>query len=137
MPKEKPYDAVIGSSVLHHLEIKEAIQNIYHLLKPNGVISFAEPNMMNPQIMLQKNIPCLKKKMGDSPDETAFFRWTLKKILQEYGFSEIQIQPFDFLHPAVPIRLIAPVKKIGRVLEELPLFQEIAGSLYIYAKKLK
>jgi len=130
-----PYDAIIGSSVLHHLDIHVALQNIYHLLKPNGIMSFAEPNMMNPQIALQKNIPWLKKKMGDSPDETAFLRWKLKKNLIEKGFTNIHIRPFDFLHPIVPARLISTVKVAGKFLENLPVFREIAGSLYIYAEK--
>lgn len=50
-----PFDAVIGSSVLHHLDIKPALATIYKLLKPNGILSFAEPNMLNPQIAIQKN----------------------------------------------------------------------------------
>ncbi len=55
-----PFEAVIGSSVLHHLDIKPALNKIYQLLKPRGKLSFAEPNMLNPQIMLQKNVPWLK-----------------------------------------------------------------------------
>ena len=70
-----PFDAVIGSSILHHLDIESALSKIYDLLKPGGIMSFTEPNMLNPQILLQKNIFWLKKLMGDSPDETAFIRW--------------------------------------------------------------
>jgi len=33
---------------------------------------FTEPNMMNPQVALIKNVPSLKSRAGDSPDETAF-----------------------------------------------------------------
>jgi 2-polyprenyl-3-methyl-5-hydroxy-6-metoxy-1,4-benzoquinol methylase len=33
---EGPFDAVIGSSVLHHLEIEEAVPKIYALLKPGS-----------------------------------------------------------------------------------------------------
>ena len=31
---EGPFDAVIGSSVLHHLEVETALQNIFELLRP-------------------------------------------------------------------------------------------------------
>ncbi len=55
------FDSVVGSSVLHHLEIKEALQEIYRVLKPGGAIYFTEPNMLNPQIAIQKNVPWVKR----------------------------------------------------------------------------
>ena len=96
---------------------------------------FTEPNMMNPQIALQKNIPALKRKLGDSPDETAFFRWSLKKLLMKTGFKEIVIKPFDFLHPALHPSLIPFISSLGEAVEKTPLLKEIAGSLYISAIK--
>jgi len=130
------FDSIVGSSVLHHLEIEKAISEMFRVLKPGGSMFFTEPNMMNPQIALQKNIPALKRKLGDSPDETAFFRWSLKKLMQKTGFTEIIIKPFDFLHPSLPHSLIAFISSMGEAAEKMPLFKEIAGSLYISAKKL-
>src|SRR6202158_4494491 len=78
---DRVFNSVVGSSVLHHLEIEEALREIYRVLKPGGTIYFTEPNMLNPQIAIQKNVPCVKRKVGDSPDETAFFRWQLQKSL--------------------------------------------------------
>lgn len=129
------FDTVVGSSVLHHLDIKKALSEIYRVLKPGGTLYFTEPNMMNPQIALQKNIPWLKKKLGDSPDETAFFRWSLKRLLKETGFNEIRIEPFDFLHPAIPSKIINPISSIGHFVEKVPIMKEIAGSLFIQAIK--
>jgi len=129
------FDAVIGSSVLHHLNVGKAIEEIFRVLKPGGIIAFTEPNMMNPQIALQKNIPYIKKKMGDSPDETAFFRWVIGKKLQQKGFEKVNVQPFDFLHPAVPEKIINTISRVGRLAEKTPLIREIAGSLYITAQK--
>jgi ubiquinone/menaquinone biosynthesis C-methylase UbiE len=131
------FDAIVGSSVLHHLDIEKAVSEMYRILKPGGQIAFTEPNMMNPQIALQKNIPWLKRRLGDSPDETAFFRWRLKKQLLMAGFEQIQISPFDFLHPAVPQSLIKPVLFLGSISERTPLLKEIAGSLFILARKKK
>ena len=42
------FDAVVGSSVLHHLEVEVALRRIHHLLRPGGKVSLAEPNMLNP-----------------------------------------------------------------------------------------
>lgn len=128
-----PFDAVIGSSILHHLEIEPALRKIYNLLKPGGVLSFAEPNMLNPQIFFQKNIPWLKERLGDSPDETAFIRWQLRALLARLGFERINITPFDWLHPATPPALIRLVSGAGKRLERVPLLSELAGSLHLRA----
>jgi SAM-dependent methyltransferase len=129
------FDSVIGSSVLHHLDIKRALPEIFRVLKPGGSIAFTEPNMANPQIALQKNIPWLKRKLGDSPDETAFFRWGIQAGLRKTGFRQIQVKPFDFLHPAIPLGMVAGVSKFGDFLEKIPIIREIAGSLHITASK--
>lgn len=129
------FHAVIGSSVLHHLDINKAISEIYRVLKTGGTIAFTEPNMLNPQIALQKNIPYLKRKLGDSPDETAFFRWKIRKLLKINGFKQIEVTPFDFLHPAVPEKLIKFISSSGNFIEKTPVLKEIAGSLFIKAIK--
>ena len=129
------FDSVVGSSVLHHLEVEEALRNIYRVLKPHGTIFFTEPNMLNPQIAVQKNVPWIKRKLGDSPDETAFFRWRLRRLLEQTGYRDVQIDPFDFLHPKTPVRVINRVNIFGRLLERMPVISEFAGSLYIRATK--
>jgi hypothetical protein len=60
------------------------------------------PNMLNPQIAIQKNVSWVKRKLGDSPDETAFFHWPLQRLLERTGFRDVRIDPFDFLHPKTP-----------------------------------
>ncbi|PYI49917.1 MAG: hypothetical protein DMF10_00005, partial [Verrucomicrobia bacterium] len=108
------FDSVVGSSVLHHLEIQEAIREIYRVLKPSGTIYFTEPNMLNPQIAIQKNVPWVKRKLGDSPDETAFFRWPLRRLLEQTGYRDVRIDPFDFLHPKTPVPLVDRLDAVGR-----------------------
>ena len=132
---EGAFDSIVGSSVLHHLEIEAAVRDMYRVLKPGGSIYFTEPNMLNPQIAIQKNIPWIKRKLGDSPDETAFFRWPLRRLLERTGYREVRIDPFDFLHPKTPATLIDRVKAFGRFLENVPGVSEFAGSLYIRAIK--
>ncbi len=129
------FDSVVGSSVLHHLETEEALREIYRVLKPGGTICFTEPNMLNPQIAIQKNVPWVKRKLGDSPDETAFFRWPLRRLLEITGYREVRIDPFDFLHPQTPVALVNRLDAVGRFLERVPVISEFAGSLYIRAIK--
>ena len=130
-----PFDAVIGSSILHHLDIDGALTNIRRLLKPGGILSFAEPNLLNPQVYLERKFHYLPMFSYTSPDETAFVRWKFARLLAEHGFQDISLTPFDWLHPAVPRPLIGCVRGIGRLLERLPGVREFSGSLYIRARK--
>jgi hypothetical protein len=91
--------------------------------------------MLNPQIAIQKNVPWIKRKLGDSPDETAFFRWPLRRLLKRTGFRNVWIDPFDFLHPNTPPFLVQRLNAFARLLENVPLLSEFAGSLYIRATK--
>jgi len=133
--EDSSFDCVVGSSVLHHLNLRRALLEINRVLKKNGKAIFTEPNMLNPQIILQKNIKPIGKILGDLPSETAFFRWQLTKIFLEAGFKKVSIKPFDFLHPWVPQFCIKGIEKIGLLLEKIPIIREIAGSLLIIAEK--
>lgn len=128
------FDAILGVSILHHLDWELALKNYYQLLKPGGVIRFSEPNLFNPQIFLQKNIPYLKRLAGDSPDEYAFTRWNISRVLKRSGFSNISAIPFEFLHPSTPKYLVNVVIKIESALSRTP-FREIGGSLLIEGNK--
>jgi hypothetical protein len=96
---------------------------------------FSEPNMLNPQVALQKNIGALKRRAGDSPDETAFFRPQVIRLLEGAGFGSILMRNFDFLHPATPSRWIRAIAGVGAVCERIPLLREISGSLIFRAQK--
>lgn len=129
------FDVVCGVSILHHLNIDLALKNIQRVLKPGGAMAFSEPNMLNPQIAIQKNTLFIKKWFGDSPDETAFFKWRMKKTLTENHFRDILVEPFDFLHPVFPDFLFSPVVLLADMLEKIPFMKEIAGSLFIFGRK--
>ena len=129
------FNAVVGSSVLHHIEPKPALAEAYRVLRPGGRVAFAEPNMLNPQIAVQKNVPTVKHRLGDSPDETAFFRWQADHLLRQAGFISVSVEPHDFLHPLTPPFLIHTVQRLGKWLESLPLIRELAGSLIMAGQK--
>jgi len=132
---EQSFDAVIGNSVLHHLELPPSLREFYRVLRPGAPLAFAEPNLLNPQMLLQRWLPWLRRRAGDSPDETALIRFTLRRLLLKSGFTQVKIVPFDFLHPATPSALIPAVSGLGKILEAIPLLREISGSLLISARK--
>ncbi len=128
-----PFDAVIGSSVLHHLDLDDALCKIFQLLKPGGILSFAEPNKLNPQVALQLRF----RRFFDyiSPDETAFIHWKIANSLEAAGFKAIQIRPFDWLHPSTPRPFMRAVKLAGSLFEQTPFMRWFSGSLYIKARR--
>lgn len=133
--EDEVFDTVVGISVLHHLDIEKAVKEIYRVLRPGGTIRFTEPNMLNPQIAIEKNIPFIKEKLGDSPDETAFFKWKIRNLLLKNGFKEVTVVPFDFLHPSIPRIMVSFFERLGIFIEKIPVLKEIAGSLYIKGSK--
>jgi len=130
-----PFDAVIGSSVLHHLDLFRSLEKIQRLLNPGGILSFAEPNYLNPQVFLERKLRFLPLFAYTSPDETAFVRWLLARTLRSLGFIDISITPFDWLHPAIPKNLIKATQRIGSIIERTPLLREFSGSVYIRARR--
>lgn len=133
--KSGVFGSVVGISVLHHLSIEMACGEIYRVLKKGGKTAFSEPNLVNPQIYLQKNIPYLKRLLGDSPMETAYTRWHIKRTMTEKGFKKITLMLFDFLHPLVRPSWIPFVDRIGYSLEKIPGIREIAGSIFFAGEK--
>ena len=91
--------------------------------------------MLNPQIMIQKNVPIIKRWAGDTPSETAFFRWSLAGQFRAAGFRNVVVQPFDFLHPWLPDAWTGCMDSVGHTLEKTVLLREIAGSVYVHAEK--
>ncbi|NNC86158.1 MAG: methyltransferase domain-containing protein [Bacteroidia bacterium] len=132
---DNTFDVVFGSSVLHHLDMEKAMTELFRVLKPGGRFVFAEPNMINPQIFVQKNIPFIKKMLGDSPDETAIVRWKFKNMMNKIGYKNVNIFPYDFLHPITPKPMIGLVNGVGKAIEKIPVLKEIAGSVVIFGTK--
>jgi ubiquinone/menaquinone biosynthesis C-methylase UbiE len=132
---DRTFDAVYGSSVLHHLDIDRSLREVFRVLKPGGRIVFTEPNILNPQVAVMFKVDATKRYFGVSPDEMAFSRFRAVRALREAGFREPSARPFDFLHPSTPAALLRVVARAGELAERTPLLREIAGSLLIRADK--
>lgn len=131
--RQRTFDAVVGSSVLHHVDVGAALLEIRRVLRRGGRIAFTEPNFLNPQIAIQKTVPPVKRWLGDSPDETAFVAWRISARLRRAGFTDVHAEPFDFVHPLLPAATVGLAERLGSVFERVPLLREIAGSLLITA----
>lgn len=132
---EGAFDAIYGSSVLHHLDVRVALLEILRVLKPGGRLACVEPNLLNPHVMLIKKIKAIGSRVGELPHETAFVRWKVAHELERAGFRQVSVRPVDFLHPAIPGQWAHRVERVGRALEDMPMMREIAGSLLIVGMK--
>jgi len=96
---DSSFDLICGSSILHHLNVTKAYDEIRRILKPDGRAVFLEPLGHNPLINLyRKRTPALR-----SPDEHPL----LLKDLQAAGdfFSSLMINYFHlFSLLGVPLR---------------------------------
>lgn len=133
--KNNFFDAVYGNGILHHTNLRLSLPEIKRILKPEGKFIFFEPNILNPEIFLERKIPILRKLSHSSPDETAFIRWRLKKTLQDAGFINVRVKPFDFLYPAFPSFLLSALKIVDKIIINIPLLREFSGSLIVTAEK--
>jgi len=129
------FDAVYGSSVLHHLDLDRALAEVFRVLRPGGRCVFTEPNILNPQVAVMFHLGLTKRYFGVSPDEMAFSRFRALRALKAAGFGAAEVEPFDFLHPATPQALCDVVGGVGRSIERVPLLREVAGSLVVRAHR--
>jgi SAM-dependent methyltransferase len=126
----REFDVVVGVSILHHVNTDLCMQNCVSLLRPGGRFAFSEPNMANPQVWWMKNVDWSSHRFHETPHETAFRTTELRELFERYGYAVDVCEPFDFLHPKTPARLVPAVRRLERVLERSPL-RAIAGSLRI------
>ncbi len=133
--KSNFFDAVTGNGILHHIDLDCGLLEIKRLLKKGGQVIFFEPNLLNPEIFLERKVSFFRKISNSSPDETAFIRWSLKRKVEAAGFVKVKVEPFDFMYPAFPSYFIPVLKIIDSVLVKLPLIREFSGSLIVTGEK--
>ena len=86
--RDSHFDSVVGSSVLHHLEIKEALREIYRVLKPGGHFSISD-------IILEGEIPDKWKEVAELHAgciSGAIQKREYLEIIEEAGFKNMKLQ---------------------------------------------
>lgn len=65
--EDNTFDLVYGRAILHHLDLKIALNEIYRVLKPGGVAVFLEPLGTNPIINLFRNLTPNRRTKDEHP----------------------------------------------------------------------
>jgi len=134
LPSES-FDYVVGTAILCHNLYPQNLQAIQRLLKPGGQILFFEANYWNPQVWLKSAIPALGRWAGNAPCQVALRKYRLLRIASHQGFVDLDIIPYDIIHPWAPRFLLSSLQSLAFVVEHAPLIKELCGTLYIWAKK--
>ncbi len=134
LPAES-FDYVIGTAILCHTEYARSLGAIRRLLRPGGQILFFEANFWNPQAIIKKVFPAIGRWMGNAACQIALRKWRLMRIASQQGFVDIDVIPYDIIHPLAPRFAISALQWLAFALEHSPLLKELSGTLYIWAKK--
>lgn len=124
----REFDAIVGVSVLHHVDLAATIATTFSHLVPGGRFAFSEPNIRNPQVWAERRVGWIARRRHVLPHERAFTARGLRSSFEEAGFTVDVAEPFEFLHPATPTRLIPGLRRLERLLERTPA-RAIAGSI--------
>jgi SAM-dependent methyltransferase len=130
----REFEAIVGVSVLHHVDVRATLAALVPLVRAGGRFAFTEPNRLNPQVWAERRFEPLRKLRHVLPHETSFRAGELRALFAEAGLEVERAEPFEFLHPSIPERLVRPTLGLERVLEATPA-RGIAGSVRIVARK--
>jgi SAM-dependent methyltransferase len=130
----RSFDAIVGVSVLHHVDLDACFAHTFPLLRPGGRFAFSEPNLANPQVWAERNVEVVRRARHVTAHETAFRADDLRRRFEAAGFAVEVCEPFEFLHPATPERLIGAVTAVERLVERT-LLRAIAGSIAISGRR--
>ncbi len=127
------YDAIYGDGIVHHLvyDLARTIELFQKLLVPGGSFAFIEPNKANPYVFLAFNVEKLRSLTHLEPDENAFTKSFAKSKFTSAGFTNVEVSYRDFLLPATPMALVAPVVRVGAKLERMRVLRALSQSLLI------
>lgn len=129
------FDYIVGTAILCHNLHEQNLWALYKLLKPGGQILFFEANHWNPQVFTKNVIPAVGRWAGQPDCQTAMRKYKLMQAASQQGFTQIEILPFDIVHPRIPPALIHALQSLSYIVEHAPLIKEFCGTLYIWARK--
>lgn len=131
------FDMVCGGSILHHLNLNKALNEITRVLKPNGKAVFVEPLGHNPFINLYRRLTPNLRSTDEHPLLMRDF-----KLMQSY-FGHVDIRYFHltslltipFRKLAVFAFLLKTTEIIDRLLFKLAFFKKRAWQAVIMLSK--
>ena len=129
------FDYIVGTAILCHDAYGQNLRLLHRLLKPGGQLLFFEANHWNPQVFLKTVVPALGRWAGHARCQVSMRKYQLMKVASHQGFTDIEVVPFDIVHPRAPRSLVRALQSLSYIIEHAPLIKETCGTLYVWAKK--
>ncbi len=129
--QDEPFDRIVGSDILHHVDIDEQLPILHEALAEKGKIAFSEPGAWNiawyfyvlmicsweiEKGILQMNIP------------------KLTKSLKAAGFKDISIDGLGLV-PMPLLNIFPKLHRINRLLAQLPILRYFSFRYLVTARK--
>lgn len=130
--KSVKLEAIVGTDILHHLNIKHYFPEFYHRLKSEGVIAFSEPNYFNLSWHIYLRL------FSNWSLESGIKQCTYQQLFsacRRAGFTEIKIIGYGLL-PLPLLNWSKILSQINLYLGNLPFLKPIAYRYLIFAKKI-
>jgi len=128
-PKARKYNYILGTDILHHVDIDKYFKLINNHLKKDGRIIFSEPNILNISWSLFISL-FLNWKVEKGIIQINYFN--LIKQLKSAGFTKIKIIGL-FLFPPMLFNKINWLRKLNIFLGDLPILKLLAFRYIIAA----
>ncbi|MBV8807718.1 MAG: glycosyltransferase [Acidobacteriaceae bacterium] len=129
------FDYVIGTAILCHNRYPEMLKAIYRLVKPGGQILFFENNLLNPQVFAKTAIPAVSRWTGNARCQVGISKYQFLRIASQQGFVNVEVIPYDLIHPSLPKSLIPVVQSVAFMVEHAPILRNLCGTLYLWGRK--
>lgn len=134
LPAES-FDYVVGTAIICHDRYAENLRLLHRLLKPGGQLLFFEANFWNPQVLVKSVVRPVGRWAGNAECQIGMRRWKLLQEASRSGYVELEVIPYDILHPRAPAKLIPAIQSTAYLLERVPAVRDLCGTLYIWARK--
>ena len=134
LPAES-FDYVVGTAIICHDRYGENLRALHRLLKPGGQLLFFEANFWNPQVLVKSVVRPVGRWAGNAECQIGMRRWRLVQEASRSGYVELEVIPYDILHPRAPARLIPAIQSTAYLLERVPAVRDLCGTLYVWARK--
>jgi dolichol-phosphate mannosyltransferase len=129
------FDYIVGTAIICHDRYGENLRALYHALKPGGQLFFFEANFWNPQVLVKSVIRPVGRWAGNAESQIGMRKWRLLQEASRQGFTEVEVIPYDIVHPRFPAKIIPAIQSTAYFLERVPAVRELCGTLYIWARK--
>jgi dolichol-phosphate mannosyltransferase len=129
------FDYVIGTAILCHDQYVHNLRALYRVLKPGGQFLFFEANFWNPQVFVKHAFPSIGRWAGNVRCQIGLRKYKLMQMASQEQFTNIDIIPYDIVHPLIPLSMVRPLQSLAFILEHTPGVRELCGTLYIWASK--